>query len=210
MESYSSYVPPTTNYRRLAGFTVVVGLHLGLFYALQSGLARTLIDKVAGPLETKIIEEIKPEDAEPPPPEVKLERVLPTFDMPDIAITDNTPSTTTIQATPAPPKVAPPPPKADVVVAPRQNNRNPISQPEYPTMSKRLGEEGSVILLLTLDEDGRVTDAKVDTSSGFERLDEAAVKEAKKPRNWKFTAGSINGKPAAMSFKFRVVFKIEK
>lgn len=210
MESYSSYVPPTTNYRRLGGFIAVVGLHVGLFYALQSGLARTLIDKVAGPLETRIIEEIQPETEEPPPPEVKLERPPPVFvDMPDIAITENTPTNTISNVTnvkPAPP----PPPKADVVVPPRQNARSPIGTPEYPTMSRRLGEEGAVILLLTLDEDGRVTDAKVDTSSGYERLDEAAVKEAKRPRNWRFVPGTVNGKPAPMSFKFRVVFKIEK
>jgi periplasmic protein TonB len=210
MESYSSYVPPTTNYRRLGGFIVVVGLHLGLFYALQSGLARTLIDKVAGPLETRIIEEIEPETEEPPPPPVKLAAPPPVFvDMPDIAITENTPTATITNVTNEKPKVAPPP-KADVTVAPRQNPRRPIAQPEYPTMSKRLGEEGSVVLLLTLDEEGSVTDAKVDTSSGFERLDEAAVKEAKKARNWKFFPGTVNGKPAPMSFKFRVVFKIEK
>jgi protein TonB len=210
MESYSSYVPPTTNYRRLGGFIVVVALHLGLFYALQSGLARTLIDKVAGPLETKIIEEIEADPEEPPPPEVKLERVLPVMEIPDFVVTENTPTAPTITTTTEKPKVAPPPPAKEVVVPPRQNARNPIAQPEYPTMSRRLGEEGAVILLLTLDEDGRVTDAKVDTSSGFERLDEAAVKEAKRPRNWKFVPGTINGKPAPMAFKFRVVFKIEK
>lgn len=210
MESYSSYVPPTTNYRRLFGFTVVVLLHALLYYALVSGLAKTLVDKLKGPLETRIIEEIKPEEQEPPPPPPKFVAPPPVFiDMPDVAITE-APSTTTITATNQRPVVAPPPPKADVVVAPRSNPRNPITQPEYPTMSKRLGEEGSVILLLTLDAEGRVTEASVDTPSGFERLDEAALKEAKRPRQWRFLPGSINGKAAPMQFKFRVVFKIEK
>jgi periplasmic protein TonB len=210
MESYSSYVPPATNYRRLGGLVFVVVLHIGLFYALQSGLAKTLIDKVAGPLETRLIEEIQPETEEPPPPPVKLAAPPPVFiDMPDIAITENTPTTTISNVTNVKPKAAPPPP-ADVVVPPRQNTRAPISQPEYPTMSRRLGEEGAVILLLTLDDTGRVTEATVDTSSGFARLDEAAVKEAKRPRNWKFVPGTVNGKPAPMQFKFRVVFKIDK
>jgi protein TonB len=213
MESYSSYVPPATNYRRLGGFIVVVVLHLFLFYALQSGLAKTLIDRVAGPIETRLIEEIKPEAEAPPPPPVKLAAPPPVYvDMPDIVITENTPTTTITNTTSEKPKVAPPPPPPpkDVVVPPRQNPRSPIAQPEYPTMSRRLGEEGAVVLLLTLDEDGRVTEATVDTSSGFERLDEAAVKEAKRPRNWKFVPGTVNGKPAPMQFKFRVVFKIEK
>ncbi len=210
MEYYSGSSAPATNYRRLGGFVFVVLLHLLLFWALQSGLAKTLVNKVMGPMETRLIEEIKPENEEPPPPPPKFQAPPPVFvDMPDVAITE-APSTNTITATNAPPKAAPPPPAADVIIPPKQNPRSPISQPEYPTMSRRLGEEGATILLLTLDADGRVTAATVDTGSGFERLDEAAVKEAMRPRLWKFIPGTINGKPAPMQFKFRVVFKIEK
>ena len=210
MEYYSGSAPPATNYRRLGGFIFVVLLHILLFWALQSGLAKTLVNKVMGPLDARLIEEIKPEEEEPPPPPPKFQAPPPVFvDMPDVAITQE-PTTTTITATNAPPKAAPPPPKADVVIAPKQNPRSPISQPEYPTMSRRLGEEGTAILLLTVDEDGRVTAATLETSSGFERLDEAAVKEALRPRLWKFVPGTINGKAAGMQFKFAVRFKIEK
>jgi len=212
MEYYSSSASATqaTNYRRLGGLAFVIVLHVLLLWALQSGLAKTLVNKVIGPMETRLIEEIVPEEEEPPPPPPKFQAPPPVFvDMPDVAITEAAP-TTTITATNAPPKAAPPPPKADVVIPPRQNPRTPITQPEYPTMSRRLGEEGAVVLLLTLDDGGRVTAASVDTSSGFERLDEAAVKEAMRPRLWRFIPGTINGKPASMQFKFRVVFKIEK
>ena len=210
MEYYQGSSAPSTNYRRLGGFVFVVLLHILLFWALQSGLAKTLVNRVMGPMETRVIEEIKPDEEEPPPPPPKFQAPPPVFvDMPDVAITE-APTTTTITATNAPPKAAPPPPAADVVIPPKQNPRSPISQPEYPTMSRRLGEEGATILLLTLDADGRVTAASVDTGSGFERLDEAAVKEAMRPRLWKFIPGTINGKPAPMQFKFRVVFKIEK
>ena len=210
MEYYQGSSAPSTNYRRLGGFVFVVLLHILLFWALQSGLAKTLVNRVMGPMETRVIEEIKPDEEEPPPPPPKFQAPPPVFvDMPDVAITE-APTTTTITATNAPPKAAPPPPAADVVIPPKQNPRSPISQPEYPTMSRRLGEEGATILLLTLDADGRVTAASVDTGSGFERLDEAAVKEAMRPRLWKFIPGTIHGKPAPMQFKFRVVFKIEK
>jgi protein TonB len=157
-----------------------------------------------------LIEEIKPEEEEPPPPPPKFQAPPPVFiDMPDVAITE-APTTTTITATNAPPKAAPPPPKADVVVLPRQNPRRPITSADemYPTMSRRLGEEGAVVLLLTVNEEGRVVDAKVQTSSGFERLDEAAVKEA--VRSWRLLPGTINGKPSAMTYPFKVVFKIDK
>jgi len=210
MEYYRGSAPPATNYRRLGGFVFVVLLHVLLLYALQSGLAKTLVNKVMGPLDASLIEEVKEDIEEPPPPPPKFQAPPPVFvDMPEVAITQEAPATT-ITATNAPPKAAPPPPKADVIIPPKVNPRNPISQPEYPTMSRRLGEEGVVVLLLTVDEDGRVTAASVDTSSGFERLDEAAVKEAMRPRLWKFVPGSINGKPGSMQFKFAVRFKIEK
>lgn len=210
MEYYQGSSAPSTSRRRLGGFVFVVALHILMFWALSSGLAKTLVNRVLGPMETRLIEEIKPENEEPPPPPPKFQAPPPVFvDMPDVAITE-APTASTITATNAPPKAAPPPPAADVVNPPRQNTRSPISQPEYPTMSRRLGEEGATILLLTLDADGRVTAASVDASSGFERLDEAAVKEAMRPRLWKFLPGTINGKPAPMQFKFRVVFKIEK
>ncbi len=210
MEYYRGSAPPATNYRRLGGLAFVIALHVLLFWALQSGLAKTLVNKVMGPVEATLIDEAKEEIEEPPPPPPKFQAPPPVFvDMPDVAISQEAPSST-ITATNAPPKAAPPPPKADVIIPPKVNPRNPISQPEYPTMSRRLGEEGVVVLLLTVDEDGRVTAATLDTSSGFERLDEAAVKEAMRPRLWRFIAGTVNGKAAGMQFKFAVRFKIDK
>ncbi len=210
MEYYRGSAPPSTNYRRLGGLAVVIAIHALLFYALQSGLAKTLVNKVMGPLDATLIEEVQEEIEEPPPPPPKFQAPPPVFvDMPEVAITQEAPSST-ITASNAPPKAAPPPPKADVIIPPKTNPRTPITQPEYPTMSRRLGEEGVVVLLLTVNEDGRVTAATVDTSSGFERLDEAAVKEAMRPRLWRFVPGTVNGKAASMQFKFAVRFKIER
>ncbi len=212
MEYYasSSSVIPETNYRRAGLFVFVILLHGLLFWALQSGLAKTLLKKVIGPMETSLIEEEVQEIEEPPPPPPKFQAPPPIFvDMPDVAITE-APVASTITATNEKPKVAPPPPRADVIIPPRTNPRSPIAIPEYPTMSRRLGEEGATVLLLTIDADGRVTASTVDTSSGFERLDEAAVKESLRPRLWRFLPGTVNGKPASMQFKFRVVFKIDK
>jgi protein TonB len=49
----------------------------------------------------------------------------------------------------------------------------------YPSASRRLSEEGVVKALVYVSVDGRVTDAKVETSSGFPRLDEATIACAK-------------------------------
>ena len=55
--------------KHLVGVTVVILLHVALVYALLHGLGRKVVEIIKQPLETKIIEEIKPP---PPPPEVQL------------------------------------------------------------------------------------------------------------------------------------------
>jgi len=46
--------------------------------------------------------------------------------------------------------------------------------PPYPAMDVRLGNEGTVLLRLTVGPDGRVVEAHVVRTSGFESLDRAA------------------------------------
>ncbi|MEQ9449573.1 MAG: energy transducer TonB [Rhodospirillaceae bacterium] len=181
-------------------------LHVGAFYALQSGLAKSVVDAVTGPLETRLIEEMVTEADEPPPPPPELDAPPPEFiPMPDIAIDAPAPQQTISNVTAV--KKPPPPPPPPKVVPPRTNPRRPITQPEYPTMSRRLGEEGEVVLLLTVDESGRITEASVEESSGFERLDEAAVREAL--RRWRLIPGTVNGQPSTMQHRIRVTFQIE-
>ena len=56
--------------KHLLGFTVVILFHAVLIYALVNGLGKKIVDVIKQPIETKVIEEIKPP---PPPPE----RLLP-------------------------------------------------------------------------------------------------------------------------------------
>ena len=61
-----SYIQPASAGRRSVGITIVVVFHIVLFYALVSGLARKVVEVVKAPLETKIIEEVKPPEEAPP------------------------------------------------------------------------------------------------------------------------------------------------
>jgi len=71
-----SYAQPRSSGRRTAGVILTIVLHIVLIYALLHGLARKIVNIVAPPLETKIIEEIKPPQPEkPPPPPPKLLRL---------------------------------------------------------------------------------------------------------------------------------------
>lgn len=54
--------------------------------------------------------------------------------------------------------------------------------PRYPMESRRQREQGTVVLSLTLGLDGRVEQISVSRSSGFERLDRAALDAVRKWR----------------------------
>jgi len=64
--------------------------------------------------------------------------------------------------------------------------------PVYPRLSTRLNEQGKAVLLVELDELGRVTAATVKTTSGFPRLDEAAINAVK---TWHCSPARRNGVP---------------
>ncbi len=55
--------------------------------------------------------------------------------------------------------------------------------PVYPALSKRLREEGTVLLRVNLDTQGSVLDISIEKSSGFQRLDQAAHEAVKQ---WRF------------------------
>lgn len=55
--------------------------------------------------------------------------------------------------------------------------------PVYPALSKRLREEGTVVLRVNLDTQGNVLDISIEKSSGFQRLDQAAHEAVKQ---WRF------------------------
>ena len=198
--------------RRGLVFLAIVLLHVGMFWALNSGLSHQLIDVVLGPIETRMIEEAPKNDEPPPPPPPKIETPPPFVPPPEVAIdipADAAPTTAITQTTTTRPVVAPPPvaaPPSTPKTAPRSDPRRPLSQPEYPPSSRRAGEAGTVILEVYVLDTGRVGEARVKQSSGFPRLDEAAVREVK--RSWRLVPGTENGKPVPMWGQFAVTFKL--
>ena len=64
------------------------------------------------------------------------------------------------------------------------------SQPNYPSVAKRMNQQGKVLLRVELGEDGRVTNAEVKTSSGYRQLDDAALGTVK---TWRCNPAMRNG-----------------
>ncbi len=206
---------PAKNNKRAAAFALVVLIHVLFVYVLASGLGKKVVEVVLGPVETRLIEEL-PEDDEPPPPPPEIDTPPPYVPPPEISIeipVDSGPTTAITNVTSERPVAAPPPPapkpieKAVVKTPPSTVGRGArISQPEYPPASRRAGEAGTVTLKVFVLDSGRVGEVQVAKSSGFPKLDEAAVKEVQ--RNWRLVPGKEDGKPVSMWHTFQVTFKL--
>jgi len=208
---------PAKNSKRTAAFVLVVIIHVLFVYVLASGLGKQVVEVVMGPVETRLIEELPDEEDEPPPPPPEMETPPPYVPPPEISIDIqvDTSNTTAISNVTSERPVAAPPPVAAPKPAEHQAVRTPpstqgrgarISQPEYPPASRRAGEEGTVTLQVFVLDSGRAGEVKVAKSSGFPKLDEAAVNEVK--RNWRFVPGKEDGKPVSMWHTFAVTFKL--
>jgi protein TonB len=78
--------------------------------------------------------------------------------------------------------------------------------PPYPRISRRMGEQGTVIVRVFISVQGLPDKAEVRTSSGFARLDQAALDAVQR---WRFVPGRRNGTPEAMWFNIPVRFVLE-
>ena len=78
--------------------------------------------------------------------------------------------------------------------------------PPYPRQSKRLGEEGTVVIRVLITAEGRAEKAEIRTSSGHARLDDTALTTVKA---WRFVPGKRNGLPEAMWFNVPIRFVLD-
>ena len=170
----------------------VVLFHVAALWALQNGLLRRAAEVVI-PVEVlaQFIEPAKPvEPPPPPPPPPPAPKVKAPPPPKPMAIREprpapNAPTGTVEPPPPAPPAPVPPPPAppapAPAPPAPKlvevgenevRYTRSP--QPVFPSMSKRLGESGTVIIAVYFNAAGVPKKADVFKSSGYDRLDQAA------------------------------------
>lgn len=106
---------------------------------------------------------------------------------------------------PAPAPPAPPPPaKVELPSSKADYLHNP--PPDYPRMSKRLGEQGKVVVKVLIGEDGRAQKVELLTTSGFERLDKSAMEAAMR---WRYVPGKRGGVAEAMWYQVPIQFTLE-
>jgi protein TonB len=105
----------------------------------------------------------------------------------------------------AAPAVASPAPTPAPVVADAVPLATP--RPGYPRLSRRAGEEGSVLCRLHVGADGRVRTVEVVESSGHERLDRAAAETL---AAWQFEPRREDGRAVDARVLHRVTFRLRE
>lgn len=111
-------------------------------------------------------------------------------------------------AAPSPAAPATAPSNSEAVITPPRldaSYRGNIAPP-YPSLSKRLGEAGTVLLHILVKEDGMVGEVRLNKSSGFSRLDQAAIETVKR---WKLIPARRGSEPFAAWYNLPINFNLE-
>ena len=173
------------------GIAVVIAFHVIVIYALVTGLGKKIVEVIKQPIETKVIEEIKP----PPPPVERLLPPPPKLDVPpppfipppevQIAVTPTVPNTITSSTSTPPPQTdirpqAPAAPAAPQAPKPAVTSIGKVCssmpQPTMPRKALQSGTGGTVIAKATI-RGGKVVEVEI-LKSYPRGLFDAAVREA--------------------------------
>jgi protein TonB len=223
--------------KHVVGIGVVLGLHLLLGWALISGLAQRMVEVIKAPIETKLIEEVKPPPPPPPenlppppkfappppsyipPPEVVVTR--PPAPAPVITTTTVAPPPTTVTVAPAPapapvaappaPPAPPPPPRRAAQPAIANVGACAPKSEDYPPAALRAEATGTTRVRFEVDSSGKLSKSDVVKPSGTSRehrlLDRVALA---KLSECTFRAGNDEtGKAVGGVFEVEYVWKIE-
>jgi len=194
-----SAAPSRWTTERIVGFGFVGLLHVIAIYALVTGLTQKIAKYI--PHEFTVDFTHQPDKpahpvVRPQLPPVDLKTTDDTVPPPDIVIDTRTsvpfnfkPRTATSEADTS----------AQGIVSTH-------STPPYPPIARRLGEQGKVVLRLTISPQGAVVSADVVQSSGFADLDQSAVSWVL--AHWRYKPAIRNGSPVQSQTDAAVVFNL--
>ncbi len=209
----------------IAGSVVV--FHVALLWALQTGLLRRAVEVVVpAQILSEFISPPAPKTPAPQPPAPAVRQpvvrqrqaVAPAAPQPQ-PVADPTPAPAPVVAPAAPAApavaapvaaapVAPPAPPAPARVELPSSDADYLNNPKppYPPLSRRLGEQGKVVVRVLIAVDGSAQKAEIRSSSGYERLDQAALATVLR---WRYLPGKRGGVPEAMWFNVPINFVLE-
>lgn len=182
---------PLLSLERLLGGVLVFALHAAALWgllshrliALPTSTPTLFVDLIAPPAAPA---EPRPTRAEPPRPSQVISAAAPS--VPGAAVVPLPSPAPVIAVSPAPTLAVA---SGPVTLAGELAVSCPArSAPDYPLASRRRNETGTALLHVELDEKGQVVVATVLESSGFPRLDDAALAAVK---NWRCNPAQRNG-----------------
>lgn len=195
----------SSKHSSLISLLLVTGVHVGVLAAVVMSTSDPVPVDIIQPTIQGVIVMAEPEAAppppEPPPPPPPEKKPEPKPKPKPKPVPKAPPSERAVKApepepTPSPPPVekpAEPKPAAPAPVLPPRADAGQISNPApaYPSLSRRLREEGLVVLEILILTDGSVGEIKLKASSGFKRLDDAAINAVKR---WRYQPATQGGK----------------
>ena len=197
----------SSNSSKLTGFVIVVAIHIAAIAALVTALASGQIMKQLQDIKASVEAEKIPPKAPPPPPPDLAKPPPPVAIVPEFSVQQEAPPPiTTVKQAPPPPAA----PKVTTAVAP-PTELKPVTRthtlPPYPTISQRLGEQGTSQMQVAINTEGTVTDCKIVKSSGSDRLDAAACEYIK--GHWRWNPPTQEGKPVSANTDVSVVWNLK-
>jgi protein TonB len=195
------------------GTLATAALHAAALAALLSYEPARSAILTAAPIMVDWIAAAKVEPAQepaPPPKPKPVHRKPQPVEKPKVvAAPVESPSPVVVPAPPPPPEpIALVPAPAPVEVAPPVFNaaylQNP--KPPYSTVSKKLGEQGRVILRVHVNPNGSADEVQLQTSSGYARLDESARATV---GTWKFVPAKRGNEAVSAWVVIPISFKLD-
>jgi protein TonB len=208
--------PPVHAFNSSRAWTIAIIalIHVGFFWALTSGLARQILN-LPPPVTHAFVQDL-PRTQPPPPRDPVTQPVIsrvytPVIPLPQRVqdIPDHT-APRVVSQDPQPvsqPMTRQPERPVPVEVSPQIDPRRGLTEPVYPAALIRQGIEGTVILSVQVLENGRVGEVRVERSSGEAKLDESAVREAKR---WRLIPGTRDGVPVVLWKQVPITFRLQE
>jgi periplasmic protein TonB len=196
----------------LGRMSLVAAIHAVALLAIMRSLGIGVAPADPPPdITIDIRKETRPPEEIPPPPEVPI--VKSEILLPDVPIEDLRFEPQDVITGPVAPEYVEQPPTGSAeprpqIVGVRQDPRNPLSKPQYSARMIREGNQGTIEIEVYVQPNGRVGDARVVRSTGFEELDRAALAEAK--RNWRLLPATRDGVAIAQWHRLRVTYRLDE
>jgi periplasmic protein TonB len=212
--------------RRALKLGAVLGLHVALLAWVMHAPFHQPPEPAPTLMDVRMIEMPPPRPAllETPRPVVKPPQPLPPVTRPVVRRSQPSTPPTMLAASPAStpssaafavapqsavqPKEASVAQPAPVAIAAARFDADYLQNPApaYPAVSRRLREEGKVLLLVRVTAKGDAEQVQLKQGSGFSRLDEAAIKTV---QQWRFVPARQGADAVAASVVVPIVFRLD-